>query len=93
MTVSLGVFFLLFQGYEWVSLIHGGLNMTVSLGAFFFLIIGVHAVHTFAAQGFLMSFWYRLTGPEIASRFSMARYFWYFIITLWPILFLTLYLP
>lgn len=62
-------------------------------GAFFFLIIGVHAVHALAALGFLASLWFRLTGHEVAEQFSMARYFWYFVIGFWPLIFYTLYLP
>ena len=48
--VLLGTFFVVFQGYEWVQLIHEGLTLTSStLGAFFYLIVGTHALHAVAA--------------------------------------------
>ena len=44
------MFFVVFQGFEWVRLIGEGLTMTSgTLGAFFYLIVGMHALHAFAA--------------------------------------------
>ena len=90
----LGAFFVLFQGYEWVRLIGEGLTLTSSsLGSFFYLIIGLHAIHAVVALGLLAYTWSRLRGGWLVqSQFATVEVFWYFVVGLWPILYLVVYL-
>ena len=90
----LGGFFVVFQGAEWVALIRDGLTLTSSsLGSFFYLIIGMHALHVVAALGVLVYTWVRLRQGWLASnQLAAAEVFWYFVVGLWPILYLVVYL-
>ena len=90
----LGAFFVLFQGYEWVRLIGQGLTLTSSsLGSFFYMIVGLHALHALAALGLLVHTWNRLRGGWLVqSQLATAEVFWYFVVGLWPILYLVVYL-
>jgi cytochrome c oxidase subunit 3 len=92
--ILLGGFFVLFQGYEWVRLIGQGLTLTSSsLGSFFYLIVGLHALHAVAALGLLVHTWNRLRGGWlIQSQLATAEVFWYFVVGLWPVLYLVVYL-
>ena len=93
-SMALGAFFVLFQGVEWVSLIGEGLTLTSSsLGSFFYLIVGMHALHAVIALGLLWVTWLRLQrGWLVSSQLAVAEVFWYFVVGVWPILYLTVYL-
>jgi cytochrome c oxidase subunit 3 len=93
-SLALGAFFVLFQGVEWVRLIREGLTLTSStLGSFFYLIVGMHALHAVAALGLLGHTWLRLRrGWLVQSQLAAAQVFWYFVVGLWPILYLVVYL-
>ncbi len=93
-SLLLGVFFVLFQGAEWVALVHEGVTLTSStMGSFFYLIVGMHALHAVAALGLLGHTWLRLRqGWLIQSQLAAAQVFWYFVVGLWPILYLVVYL-
>ncbi len=71
-----------------------GLTLTSStLGSFFYLIIGLHALHAVIALVVLASAWLRLRQGWLAStRLAAAEVFWYFVVGVWPILYLTVYL-
>ena len=92
--LGLGVFFVVFQGVEWVRLIGEGLTITSgSLGAFFYLIVGTHALHAVAAIVILCLMYLRLTRLELQpGSFQAAGIFWYFVVGLWPILYVQVYL-
>ena len=92
--VLLGGFFVLFQGAEWVALVGEGLTLTSStMGSFFYLIVGLHALHAVAAIGLLVHTWLRLRqGWRVQSQLAAAQVFWYFVVGLWPILYLVVYL-
>jgi cytochrome c oxidase subunit 3 len=92
--IGLGAFFVVFQGVEWVQLIAQGLTLTSStLGAFFYLIVGMHALHAFAALIVLCSLWLRLANRKLQpGTFLGAQIFWYFVVGLWPILYVQVYL-
>jgi heme/copper-type cytochrome/quinol oxidase subunit 3 len=94
LAIGLGLFFVLFQGFEWVRLIGQGLTMTSStLGAFFYLIVGAHAAHAVVAIGLLCLFYRRLTQMKLEpGTFMGAQLFWFFVVGLWPILYLQVYL-
>jgi heme/copper-type cytochrome/quinol oxidase subunit 3 len=90
----LGCVFVAVQGFEWIRLIGYGLTMTSSqYGAFFYLIVGTHAIH---AIGALIGIW-RLfvklrAGVLKQSSFQAVLFFWYFVVGIWPILYVLVYL-
>jgi cytochrome c oxidase subunit 3 len=92
--IGLGAFFVLFQGVEWMALIREGLTLTSSsLGSFFYLIVGLHALHAVIALGLLVYTWARLQRGWLASsQLATAEVFWYFVVGVWPVLYLTVYL-
>lgn len=91
--IGLGAFFVLFQGYEWASMIRQGLTLTTSNhGSFFYLIVGLHAIHVIAGLVVLGSAWLRLQNGFLAeSRFDAVKVFWLFVVGLWPLLYLLVY--
>ncbi len=93
-SIGLGAFFVVFQGFEWAALIREGLTLTSSNhGSFFYLIVGMHALHAIAALGVLVYVWDRLRRARpTSSLFYGAQVFWYFVVGLWPILYLRVYL-
>ncbi len=94
LSMLLGAFFVIFQGVEWVALIREGLTLSSSnFGSFFYLIVGMHALHAVAALGLLAYAWIRLMRGWLASsQLAAAEVFWYFVVGLWPIIYLQVYL-
>lgn len=100
--ISLGAFFLFFQGVVWLGAIQQGLDPTPSHhGKFFCLIMGMHAATVLGGLIFLGFAWLRLQplrddvpphGSLQASTFKAARILWYFAVGSWPVLCLLLYL-
>ena len=92
--LGLGAFFVVFQGYEWVQLLREGLTLTSShLGSFFYLMIGMHALHAVGALGLLTYATVRLRGGYLTpSLFGATEVFWFFVVGVWPILYLVVYL-
>ena len=92
--LGLGIFFVLFQGFEWVQLIREGLTLSSSiLGSFFYLMVGMHAAHALAAIGLLGYATVRLrSGWLTPSLFGAAEVFWFFVVGVWPILYGVVYL-
>ncbi|MBM4255518.1 MAG: heme-copper oxidase subunit III [Deltaproteobacteria bacterium] len=93
LAIGLGALFVTFQGYEWIRLISFGLTMRSSTyGSFFYLLIGAHALHAVAAIIALIYCWRQLTRSELSRvRFSAVQVFWYFVVLLWPILYVLVY--
>ena len=90
----LGVIFLVVQGREWFLLIKQGLTLQSSLyGSSFYVIIGSHAVHVLGALLFLGFLLARLYSRKeiLRDHFLAAQVFWYFVVGIWPLLFLFLY--
>ena len=92
--IGLGAFFVCFQGYEWVSLISHGLTLTSSnYGSFFYLIVGTHGLHALAGLGVLARSALKLHRGLLApSGFAASQVLWYFVVGLWPVLYLLVYL-
>jgi heme/copper-type cytochrome/quinol oxidase subunit 3 len=92
--IVLGVAFVGFQGVEWVRLLGYGLTMQSSpYGSFFYLLIGAHAVHAGAALGLLLHVQRAFGRGQLrVERFWAAQAFWYFVVGLWPVLYVTVYL-
>lgn len=88
-SMLLGIFFVAFQGYEWMNLLRYG--MTVSSGLFaatFYLIIGSHAFHA-AATILAMLLFLPKVKKQTATLDGMKalQIFWLFVVGLWPILY------
>jgi cytochrome c oxidase subunit 3 len=85
--------FVALQGREWVALLGQGLTLTSSsLGSFFFLVIGLHALHVVIAIGLLARAYRRLRRGWLASsQLGTAEVFWYFVVGIWPVIFLVVY--
>lgn len=93
-SIGLGSFFVLFQGYEWLRLLGDGLTLTSSThGSFFYLIVGAHAAHAIAGLAVLALAGVALAKGRLgADRFAATRIFWYFVVGLWPVLYVQVYL-
>jgi len=89
-----GAAFVALQGVEWVRLLREGLTMTSSShGAFFYLIVGAHALHAVVAIVALAAVYFPLRrGALSPSRFAATQIFWYFVVLLWPVIYLRVYL-
>ena len=93
LAIALGAFFVAVQGAEWVAMIGQGLTLTSSaLGSFFYLIVGAHALHAVAALVLLGVTYRRLQRGWLASsQLGTAEVLWYFVVAVWPVLWLVVY--
>jgi heme/copper-type cytochrome/quinol oxidase subunit 3 len=96
-TALLGLTFLAVQGYEWAQLVHFGL--TVSSGAYgatFYTLIGTHGVHVLVAVVWLASVLFLARRGRFTARrhvgVVLCQMFWYFVVFLWPVLYVLVYL-
>jgi cytochrome c oxidase subunit 3 len=94
LAIALGAYFVYAQGTEWVALLREGLTMQSSTyGGFFYLIVGTHALHAICAIVALMWACYRLfMGRLTATQLATVAAFWYFVVLVWPILYVQVYL-
>jgi heme/copper-type cytochrome/quinol oxidase subunit 3 len=92
--LALGLLFVTFQGVEWVRLIAQGLTLTSSNhGAFFYLIVGLHGLHAVAAiLALLRMFVLSQRGTLQKTTLLATSIFWYFVVGVWPVLYLRVYL-
>ncbi len=92
--IATGISFVLLQGVEWVALLHEGLTMQSSAhGAFFYLIVGAHALHAVVAIAVLAAIYFPMRRGTLApSTFAATQVFWYFVVLLWPVIYLRVYL-
>ena len=94
LAIALGAVFVGVQGVEWVRLISEGLTLSSStFGAFFYLIVGAHALH--AIPALVVLGWAAMglrKGALTADAFAAVRLFWYFVVLLWPVLYVLVYL-
>lgn len=92
--IAAGSAFVLLQGVEWVRLLREGLTMTSSNhGAFFYLIVGAHGLHAVVAIIALTWVYFLMRrGKFSQSTFSATQLFWYFVVILWPVIYLRVYL-
>ncbi len=96
-TATLGVVFLLVQGYEWVELLHYGLTVSSSVyGGLFYTLIGCHGLHVVGALIWLLV----VLVLAKQGRFSKDLHvgvqtcgmYWTFVVGLWPVLYGLVYL-
>jgi len=93
LTIALGFCFVVIQGYEWLRLLSFGLTVQSSIyGAFFYMIVGTHALHAVVAL-LALGYCYLQFGHNDLPRttFSATQIFWYFVVLLWPILYVLVY--
>ena len=95
-SILLGTFFLVFQGYEWIQLLKFGFTLSSSVyGGLFYLLIGAHGFHVIGALAILIYAWYRIKNPR--NRITPEGLFpfqllWYFVVCVWPVLYILVYL-
>ena len=91
--IALGAAFLFLQGTEWVGLLREGLTLTSSaLGSFFYLTIGLHGLHVVAGLVALAAARIEIGKARPApGRLAAAEVFWYFVVGIWPIVYLVVY--
>ena len=94
LTIVLGGVFVVLQGLEWIALLGQGLTLTSSAhGSFFYLIVGTHALHAVAALGALAWGFNLLSRQKLrAGTLWAVSLLWYFVVGIWPILYLRVYL-
>jgi cytochrome c oxidase subunit 3 len=93
-SLLLGLFFVGFQGVEWAGLMREGLSMTSSNhGAFFYLIVSTHAAHAVVAILALGFAYLQMSRAKLKhSTFLATQAFWYFVVGVWPMVYLRVYL-
>jgi cytochrome c oxidase subunit 3 len=91
--IALGAYFVVAQGFEWAALLGQGLTLTSSqVGSFFYVIVGTHALHAIAAILALAVVWVQLRAGRLKpSVFGATQLFWYFVVLIWPVVFLVVY--
>jgi len=92
--IASGIAFVSLQGVEWVALLREGLTLTSSNhGAFFYLIVGAHALHAVAAIVALTWVYVLMCRGKLnPAAFAATQVFWYFVVFLWPVIYLRVYL-
>lgn len=94
LALLLGLFFVVAQGREWAALLAQGVTVSSNtFASFFYVIIGTHALHAIGAIGGVAWAWWRLRrGALLPSQLWTVETFWYFVVLIWPILYLRVYL-
>ncbi|MCH2119342.1 MAG: cytochrome c oxidase subunit 3 [Pirellulales bacterium] len=95
LSILLGTFFVLAQGYEWVQLLNEGLTLLSNqYGSFFYMIVGAHAIHAIAAILTLVYLYIQgLRDNLTANGLWAGQIFWYFVVGIWPLLYILVYDP
>ena len=96
-TGILGSFFFVFQGYEWAGLIQFGLALQSNFfGALFYVVVGMHALHVFIAVIAIFIVYSRTKKYDYSSHrnagVSMCAIFWWFVVCVWPFLYIFVYI-
>ena len=95
-SILLGSFFLVFQGYEWIQLLKFGFTLSSSVyGGLFYLLIGAHGFHVMGALAVLIYAWYRIKTPGntiTPEGLFPFQLLWYFVVCVWPVLYVLVYL-
>jgi cytochrome c oxidase subunit III len=95
-TLAMGTFFVLGQGYEYITLVDHGTSISSSVyGSVFYITTGFHGLHVI---GGLVAFVFLLVRTRV-SKFTPAQataaivvsYYWHFVDIVWIALFATIY--
>jgi heme/copper-type cytochrome/quinol oxidase subunit 3 len=94
-SVLLGGLFVTFQGYEWFQLLGEGLTLVSSqYGSFFYMIVGAHAIHAVLSLAVLIYLYVQgVRGYLTANALWAGQIFWYFVVGIWPLLYMLVYDP
>ena len=95
LSVLLGTFFVLLQGFEWAQLLNEGLTLfSNQYGSFFYMIVGAHAAHAIVAILCLVYCYVKYLRDELTANALWAgQIFWYFVVGIWPLLYMLVYDP
>ena len=93
----LGTIFLVVQGAEWVRLIGYGLDATsTTYGGTFYTLIGCHALHVLVGVAVLLAVLRGAIQGRYSSRargtIEAGRLYWFFVVGVWPVLYVLVYL-
>jgi heme/copper-type cytochrome/quinol oxidase subunit 3 len=96
-TAVFGAIFLAVQGYEWIGLVSYGLTFTSSVyGGTFYTLIGFHGLHVLGALIFLLYVLIRAIGRKYSLQehtgVALCGVYWYFVVGIWPVLYVLVYL-
>ena len=95
-SILLGSFFLVFQGYEWIQLLKFGFTLSSSVyGGLSSLLIGAHEFHVMGVLAVLIFAWYRIKtpgNPITPEGLFPFQLLWYFVVCVWPVLYVLVYL-
>jgi heme/copper-type cytochrome/quinol oxidase subunit 3 len=96
-TMLLGLTFVIIQGIEWIKLLHFGLTTTSGLyGAFFYTLIGAHGFHVIVGLCILLYLLLAVNknspSEKLLSKISVCSMYWYFVVGIWPVLYVLVYL-
>jgi len=95
--IAFGGLFLLIQGYEWVELmLFADMRANHSIyAALFYMIIGTHAFHVVLTLAFLVYVFTKISQAkkhkDLAGTFFVGRIFWFFVVGVWPFLYIMVY--
>jgi len=96
-TAVLGGTFLAVQGTEWVRLVKYGLTFASSVYAgTFYSIIGAHGLHVLGGMTFLLVVLRKAVSLSYSARghlgVTLSSIYWYFVVGIWPVLYVLVYL-
>ncbi len=96
-TAGLGLIFLGFQVYEFVTFVHEGLTLQTNLfGSTFFVLTGFHGGHVLIGVIWLLTLLVRSfqgkLGPDKALQVEIAGLYWHFVDVVWIVIFTVVYL-
>ena len=96
-TGALGALFLAVQGTEWVRLVGYGLHASSgTYGATFYTLIGSHGLHVLGGVIVLLAVLRNARNGAYTARAHAAvdacRFYWFFVVGVWPVLYVLVYL-
>jgi heme/copper-type cytochrome/quinol oxidase subunit 3 len=94
LTLTLGLIFVAGQVYEFG---HADLHINdQAFGGVFFTLMGFHALHVLAGIAFIVINIFRTQLGDFTARYfdpiELGTWFWYYVLAVWIILFISLYL-
>jgi len=95
-TALLGAVFVAVQGSEWARLVGHGLTLSSgTYGGTFYVLIGAHALHVVGALLWVLAIAARAHGGAYSARrgssVEVCAIYWFYVCTLWLVLFALVY--
>jgi len=87
----------LVQGIEWTRLIGHGLQISPGIyGGIFSTVIGMHGLHVLCGVGAVVGAWFMVWQGRLMDRMepviTAVSLFWFFVVAVWPVLYVLVYL-